>query len=516
MNAGEAGPARGRAWAGVLLVLGVCAAVYWSWLGVAGLQGTEGHRVIPGWEMLERGEWLRVTMFEQTYLRKPPGMPWAIGASAAALGESAFSARAVSAAAATTSALVAMAFGARWFGRRWGVYAGLVQALTPLFWQPGRTADIEALHNLGVQVAALAMVDALVRRESAGLGRQVRLGLLAACGIVLAVLTKGPAGAPAALGVVVGTLVVMHAWRALARPAVGVAIVIAAGVLAPLALAVLRANADAAAVREDVGGFLWSWATLGKTAVLPVAALLAAMPASVWALFPFGPDAHREAQAGGDGAVERLGIARALAWSWVGSVLVCVLAGMSNPRYAMPGAMLLAPLASYGANAFASGMTPSRRMLARVACFGHPAVLGAVLLGAGVTLAARESHWDPDRTGGPDAGAAIAAALPVGPEPIQAWADGLVEARPDALLYARQIARERGVQVRPLWRKSAVRAGELPPPGSVLVLRTDSGGDERPLYAQAISAGVLTARGSGRVHRYEFTVFAVNERPLTR
>lgn len=502
--------ARARAMRDALVVLGACVCVYWAWLGAPGFQGTEGHRVIPGWTMLESGDWLRVSMFEQTYLRKPPGMAWAIGASAAALGESELSARAVSALAATLSAIVALVFARRWFGARWGVWAGLCQALTPLFWQPGRTADIEAVHNLGVQVALFALVDALARpqRERAP-GRQIGLGVLGAAGIVIAALAKGPAGAPALAGLAIGLLIAGRSARVFARPALWVALAASAGVLVPLGVVILRANADAGAVREDVTGFLWSWVTLWKTLSLPVVAFVAALPAALWVLFPFGPDARTEARLSEEAATD-LEFARVLAWSWLASLGVCVLAGLSNPRYAMPGALLLAPLAAYGVKgAFGGGFVHSRRFIGRTVCLWHPAALPVLLTAAGLLLAARESHWDPDRSGGPDAGRVVGAVVPARSGAIELWADGLVEARPDVLLYAKREAAARGFELRPLWRKGDVQRGVLPPAGSLLALRTDERGDERPAYAPAFAKQQLRELSAGNVHKFTFSVYEV-------
>jgi len=511
----ERGDKRASGLLGALTVLAACAVVYWAWLGSSGFGGTEGHRVIPGWTMLETRDWLHVTMFEQTYLRKPPGMAWAIGASAAVLGESEFSARAVSAGAATASALVAFLFAGRWFGRRWGVYAGLCQALTPLFWQPGRTADIEALHNLGVQLVVLALIDTLApaRWRRGELRWRLDMALVAACGFVLAVVMKGPAGAPAVGGLMLGLLIVCRRGFNAVLPVLTAAVVLAAAALGPVAMVVLRANAGAGAVKEDVSGFMWSWSTLFQTAQLPVAAFIAALPAAVWALFPLGRDARREAERGGPGAQNELRIARVLAWSWMASLGACVLAGLSNPRYAMPGAVMLAPLAAYVAKGAVSGaFMPKRRLIARIACLGHPLVLGVLLGGVAVFMAAREANWDPDRRGGPDAGAAIAAMLPAPSDPIELWADGLVEARPDVLLYASRLAHRNRVELRPLWRKASVKRGELPPVGALLALRTDARGDERPAYAGAITDGSLTPLGGASVHKFEFTVYAVTAR----
>src|SRR5437867_1102164 len=99
-----------------MIVLAVCAAVYLPRLGAGGLTNTEGHRAIPGWGMLESGDWVLPRMFGQVYLRKPPGMSWAIAASSAVFGETEFAARLPSALAMMGMALVAMFFGSRWFG----------------------------------------------------------------------------------------------------------------------------------------------------------------------------------------------------------------------------------------------------------------------------------------------------------------------------------------------------------------------------------------------------------------
>jgi hypothetical protein len=327
--------------------------------------------------------------------------------------------------------------------------------------------------------------------------------------MVVAALAKGPAGTPALVGLAIGLLIALRSARVFARPALAVALVVAAGVLVPLGMVILRANADAGAVREDVAGFLWSWSTLWKTLSLPVAAFIAALPAAVWILFPFGPDARAEGRQS-DGAANDLLIARTLAWSWIASLIVCVLAGLSNPRYAMPGALLLAPLAAYVVKgAFGGVFVASRRFIGRTMCLGHPLVLPILLAGAGLFLAARESHWDPDRAGGPDAGAAILALLPARTGPIEIWADGLVEARPDVLLYAARSTGSRGAQLRPLWKKNAVQRGELPPVGALLALRTDARGDERPAYSVVIANGTLTPLGGGSVHKFEFTVYEV-------
>ena len=69
----------GRFWFVALVLMCVGGVVYFFNLGASGFSMSEGHRVAPAWEMLADGDWLMPHMFEQAYMRKPPGMPWAIG-----------------------------------------------------------------------------------------------------------------------------------------------------------------------------------------------------------------------------------------------------------------------------------------------------------------------------------------------------------------------------------------------------------------------------------------------------
>ena len=76
-----------------MLLVALCAAMFLPRLGVGGLSYTEGHRAIPAWEMLESGELLVTTMFDRPYMRKPPGIAWAIGASSLVFGQTELAAR---------------------------------------------------------------------------------------------------------------------------------------------------------------------------------------------------------------------------------------------------------------------------------------------------------------------------------------------------------------------------------------------------------------------------------------
>ena len=115
----------------LVLLLLVSIGVYWIGLGQRPFAASEGHRVGPAWAMLASGDYWHVRLFEQLYLRKPPGMPWAIAGLSSLLGQTEFAARAVSALAATLAAVVTYLFARRWFGPRSAIAAGLSQALMP-------------------------------------------------------------------------------------------------------------------------------------------------------------------------------------------------------------------------------------------------------------------------------------------------------------------------------------------------------------------------------------------------
>src|SRR4051812_44009566 len=101
---------------GYLLTLLACACIYFPGLGATGFSSTEGHRVIPAWEMLASRDFLVPRMFGQAYLRKPPGMPWAIALSSSIFGETEFAARLVSAVSVTLLCLLIANTAHRWFG----------------------------------------------------------------------------------------------------------------------------------------------------------------------------------------------------------------------------------------------------------------------------------------------------------------------------------------------------------------------------------------------------------------
>ena len=453
----------------VAVVLAACLLVYWVGLGRGGLHSTEGHRVIPGLEILRTGDWLVTTMFEQPYLRKPPGMPWAVAVSSWLFGASAWSARAVSALAATAMALIAWRFGRAWFGPIGGLASGLASALLPWFLESGRAAEIEALNTLGSQMAALPLLALLVvRRRGPDHGpdrggnahhrNPQRLNMaLAAAGVVVLGLAKGPASVPLLVGVL-GAGAIVCGWRALASLRVwaplAAGVLVVGGVYGLIAWRV--ASLGVQPVTQSPAAFAFEPGKLVGVALLPIAAFVAAMPASLAVLFPWGPNAARERTTSGCRPTPRLDLARALAWAWVLTVVVSMVIGLSNVRYTLPAAVLLPPLVGYAVATLHRGMTPARDRIARAMLLGRPWVWVPVLLiGAGVYVGTVEASKRSST--GRDAGRAMAARLiELDPaRPIVVVADQMIEARPETLLSLR-------TDLETAWGRDAVRVRWVP------------------------------------------------------
>lgn len=522
---------------GLLVILAACALIYGLQLGTGGFTDTEGHRALPGFAMLDSGDWLVPRLFERPYLRKPPGMPWAVAASATVFGPTEFAARLVSALAATGMAVLAFAFGRRWFGPRAGLAAGLAQALLPWLWSSGRAAEIEALNALGTQAAALALLTLALHRPRGAAAWA--WSAAAASGLAVMLLAKGPAGLPVPLAALAaGTLASGRRWRAaLAQPTVWAALAAGAAPLLAWTLAV-RAHLDttgelAHAVMQSPSEFLFTepaWRIAG----LAPAAWLSSMPAALAVLFPWGPDARRErwrsALRGPPGdrpATSAARVARALAAAWCLAVVAFVLVGVGNPRYTLPACGLLGPLAGYAvAGACGGGFGRRRAAIGRVMLLGHPSVLLAALAlasAAWITTLEPRQRATSGRAAGTSLGRALAdltrsGAVPIEPSGLFLSADGLVEARPEVLWYAAgefsaqnrltKTGEYSGVnpphmsviQIHPRW--TALSGVQSLDERNVYVLRADALGNEVDRLGKAQGFSQWSVLWTGEVHKY--------------
>lgn len=476
-----AGVKRGTLAAHVVLVLAVCVGVYWVKLGGSSLAMSEGMRAIPAWEMVERGEWAVPHLFEQAYLRKPPGVQWMIALSGWVFGETEFGARVPSALAMTVGALMTMWFGGRWFGWRWAVFGGLAHALTPLFWYAGRSAEIEAPHQVFVQLFTMAGIDYLVR------GSGWRMLALVVVGVAGAGLTKGPAGLPCVVGVAMGGAMSLRSWRVAGSigwwAAVACGAAVAGGVIAWVAM---RAG-PMGAVTQSPAGFLWDMRKVGAIVFLPLIALGAAVPTSfamVWLV--------RESL--GDERATR--VARGVLWAVVVSLCVYAVVGISNNRYAMP-ALAAVPVAM----AWCVREAEARRARSGWARFVRRAVpwmLAGVAVMAGVNVAWSEERRE--RISGRQAGEMIAKSLKDGDE---VWANQVVEYRAEVLWYAERACAREGRSVRMRWMPGVgAGATAMPPSGTlVAVLLPRDPAVSVGEYERAAEGWELVWRGL--VHKYE-------------
>ncbi|MBK7403357.1 MAG: hypothetical protein IPJ41_01665 [Phycisphaerales bacterium] len=241
-----------------------------------------------------------------------------------------------------------------------------------------------------------------------------------------------------------------------------------------------------------------------------VVVLATMLPAALSLLFPWGPDARRERTAakaqGGETPVPE-SIASALAWACIASLGILTVAGVSNPRYGLPACALVTPLVAYLARGASGAFVGKRPAIARAMLLGSRSVWPLILLvGAGLYVGYIEPHRR--ASSGREAGVALAASLPDGAE---VWADEMIEARPEVLLYAVREAEARlGKHVRVRWFKPEFMP-DAHPPGLLLLLRQDELVDEVARYSGDGRFGVLSPVASGEVHKYKFMLCKPSE-----
>lgn len=493
-----------RAWVQMLLVVAACIAVYWIGLDASGFASSEGHRVAPAWEMARSDDHLVTRMFGQVYVRKPPGMTWAIAASTRLFGETEFAARAVSALAMTACALGAWFFAARWFGRPWGLAGGLALALMPLMWRWGRSAEIEALNAGATAIGIWALLDALLFAKSRG--GSALSGGVAALSLAAAAFAKGPASLPCLAGAIVAACVCARSLAPLARPGLWAMLAGLAVLVAPLAWLIGRrlAALDEPIVAQSPGEFLWDRRKLFSIVALAPVALATALPTSLAALLAWQRPAT-------DDEPRRALMARALAVACLASLVIYTVAGIANPRYAMPAVLLLAPLVAHLAR-LSPDLDGRARALARTLLLPRPWAWPAILLIAAAIFATVSERRRAEESG-KSAGFRLAEQLEDG---AIFSGDHIVEARPEVFLYARLAAELTGKRVEPRWLPAGTDPAPLPPPGGFVVLRSDPGSDELARYREAGVLRTLTLVGKGTVGRGPVYEFVIYRRPVRR
>lgn len=499
----------------LLAVAAIAAVVTIPWLGTPGLGSSEGHRVIPAMEMAERGDWLVPTLFDTPYLRKPPGVFWAIRLAGETFGFSEWSARFVSAAATLLGAVTAAVFGGRWFGVRHGWLAGAAYALLPAMLPYARAAEIEALNNAATLLAVALIIELTGSKPLRTIAAVFAGGLALAAALTACLLAKGPASAPAVAGAVIGAAIARRSFAVIVTPAllIGIALTAAAGLSLSLAIARAVGALEIPPVTQGPAAFAFQPGRLPAIAALPIVAFAAQLPASL-GLLP-ALCAPRDAD------TRPAAIARALAWAWIAAAVISTLWGVSNPRYVLPAAGLACLCVPWAARAACDLQAGPRRALARFAVIGSPCALLALLaVVAGGLLAATQPRLD--RKSGRAPGIALADALCRETDrPIELWADQLIEARPETLHYAEAHARE--AHARTLHARWAAwwdpREGEPGPPrlptadaACYVALRTDTdefGSSELERFQAAGVTHRLEHVHDGIVYKFPFAVFRV-------
>lgn len=492
-------------WWQVAVLLALWLTLFVVGLGDRGLAYSEGHRVGPAWEMLRAGmpwqagdEWLVPRLFEQAYVRKPPGMSWAIALSTGLFGHTEMAARVPSAVAMLGLMVMSWWCASAWFGRAWGLVAGVTQALTPFFWSSARSAEIEMVHAGAVGLASLAMVHVMTR---AGGGRWggVGAGVVAGLAGTVMVLTKGPAGVPVIAAVLAAGCLAAMSVKVVLRAGMAAAAIVSALLLGAYGLAAWGAlgRVEGPVIWQGSGEFLWDVREIDRIVTLPVVALASMMPGSLALVMVRWRGAVED---------DRDQVARVLGLSMLLAVGLYTVIGVSNPRYTLPAAGLGPPLVAWAMARF-WGRVGSPARVWRVLCLGHPAVWAGVL-GLGFIGFLRWYEGPRGRTSGDAAGAGLGAVLePAASAGATVWVDDLVECRPEVLLYARKFTPL--LEIR--WRKP-LDAAEVAA-GDVVIVRTDrhdvpAGVEaERERCAALIAGGELLHRFE--VHKFAFEVYRV-------
>jgi 4-amino-4-deoxy-L-arabinose transferase-like glycosyltransferase len=497
-------------WFQLGLVLVVAGCIYWPMLGSSGFAFSEGQRVFPGWTFADEGDWFIPRLLDQPYLRKPPGMPWAIAASALLFGQSEYSARAVSALAVTLGGVLAFAFARRWFGGPWGLVAGIAYLLTPLYWYPGRSAEIEALHNIFVQLTLLVMLEVLLNRPT---GRAaIGWSLTFAAGLAGMAIVKGPAAIPCLIAAGAAACLMRRRPRVLVSPALTWGIVLAGIVVAALAWRIAQRVAELpeAPVVQSAEQFLWKPGRRLEVLVLPASALLAALPWSGALLFAFIKTREPE--------TPELDRGRAVSLTVLLALAIYTVIGVYNNRYTMPMTTLLPVVVAFAGWRIAhSPLPPWASRLATHTLMRRPWVWGLVLLmGALVSLVYTEHRRDV-RTSGREAGVRLGEFLPDG---AILTGDLLLDHRPEVAWYARQHAAAIGKRITVQWRpahKHGQGENPIPPPGTYLaLLNIPVEIDEAAELDRYKSAGLMPRLERVHLdaaHKFLFEVFRVRPEP---
>ena len=200
-------------------------------------------------------------------------------------------------------------------------------------------------------------------------------------------------------------------------------------------------------------------------------------------------------------------------------MVVWTLAGVSNPRYVMPGVVVLAPLASYALRgAYRPGaFTDLRGAIARWMFLGRPAVWVFLLVGgAWVYIGSREAgvRSSSGREEGRRMGSALVRTLEAlpGEGPWRLIADDAVEARPEVLLEIRRTVRREGLgdEVEIRWTPWGGATG-APTDWDLALIRVDRESTELADFEGLIESGGVGLIDEQRISKYVYRLYLRRE-----
>jgi 4-amino-4-deoxy-L-arabinose transferase-like glycosyltransferase len=180
----------------IMLLLGLCAALWWWSYGLWDLWGPdEGRYVQIARELLGRANWFMLTVHGEPYNQKPP-LPFWMFAWMLKLGGgnvNVWLVRLPPMLFATGSVLLTYLIGRRWWGARTGLLAALILLAAPQFMDNAQPAELDMLLCGG---ATLALAGWLLRGPSPEARRAVPLGWPLATmlwlGVIIGFFIKGP------------------------------------------------------------------------------------------------------------------------------------------------------------------------------------------------------------------------------------------------------------------------------------------------------------------------------------
>ncbi len=485
----EKAPRFHRVWWELAILCALALVVFGYRLGDGGLTNTEGHRVAPAWEMLETGDFFTQRMFGQIYLRKPPGQSWAIAAGTMLLGRDEWGARLVGGLAGVGMVVLAYFFAGRWFGPQAAMVAGLAQLFTPVFWKYQRSAEIEGLLTFLSQLVMFSVIDLLIDPKTLNARRRHLLIGTATLGLVLGILVKGPA-ILVPLTASLTAVMLVFGWRRVVRSGTLGVVLVTSLILSATILGLIAYNAQTSheeIVTERVFGFRWSSSILlGMLIVLP-RSLVQSFPTCLSIPFPWMVrEDSRETR-----------IARTVSLTSIGVVLIFAAVGLTNERYTLPAFTVVSVLVGFG-----WVRVPKVRLGKYLVVPLSRPLLASTMIASGLVWFGY-IHVMEERIrskSGREEGYRLAAMLPDG---AGVWGDGLIDARSETLLYARESARKQGRQLTIRWKHQEDRTLPIPPAGEYIIARTDPLAPERERLATRDSPIERVAEGEVYLYRYE-------------